>query len=556
MPSNLRQLTIFCLSILFLSSCNVSTVAPLPTEIPTETPTQTLTQTPIITVTPIPPTATPQATPSFMFDSLIPKPVSAIPADGTFYLSPGMSILVDPASEEVKSVGQFLADRLNPATGYAIQVEASDGAFPTGNIFLTLTDADPSLGEEGYKLTITPELVKVSANQPAGLFYGVQTLRQLLPPSIESNQFQPGPWVLAAGTITDYPRFAWRGAMLDVSRHFFNMQEVKRYIDLLSLYKINHLHLHLTDDQGWRIEIKSWPDLTAIGGSTQVGGGPGGFYTQADYAEIVAYAQSRYITVVPEIDMPGHVTAALASYPILNCDGAAPEIPTTIHVLYSTLCISSDSSYQFIQEVLHEVAALTPGPFIHIGGDEAGATSQKDYIAFMQSAQAAVEAEGKQVIGWEEIEQIKLSPGSVVQYWNPDVNTIGQAVQQGNRLVLSPANKTYLNMQYDPSTPLGENVDGYINVETAYSWDPLTLLDGVNEKEILGIEAPLWTESMQTMANIEYMAFPRILGYAEIGWTPQVERDWEGYRLRLGEQGPRLTELGVNFFRSSDIPWK
>jgi hexosaminidase len=556
MASNLRQLTIFWLSFLFLSACNSSAGSPLPTKIFTQTPTLTLTRTPMITITPNPPKGTPQTTQPFLLDSLVPKPVSAIPAGGSFYLTPGMMIFVEPATEEVLSVGQFLAGRLNPATGYDIRVEAKRGALPLGSIFLTLADPVPSFGEEGYQLTITPELIKVSANQPAGLFYGVQTLRQLLPPAIESDNLQPGPWVLATGKITDYPRFAWRAAMLDVARHFFTVHDVEQYMDLLAFYKINHLHLHLTDDQGWRIEIKSWPDLTSIGGRTQIGGGPGGFYTQAEYTEIVNYARSRYITVVPEIDMPGHVTAALVSYPILNCSGVSPEISTTIHVKYSSLCVSSDSSYSFMQDVLHEVAGLTPGPFIHIGGDEAGATSAEDYIAFMQRAQAVVEAEGKHVIGWEEIAQIKLSSGSIVQHWNLGDGNIQQVLQQGNRLIMSPVEKVYLNIKYDPSTQLGPDVGLYLNVETAYDWDPVTLVNGVNEKDILGIEAPLWTETLQTMANIEYMAFPRILGIAEIGWTPQAERNWEGYRGRLAEQGPRLTELGVSFFRSPEITWK
>ena len=450
MPFHLRSLTFLSIAMLSLSACGVHAATSLSTETLTEKPSNTPTQTPTISVTPLPPTATLQATPSFLFDNLIPKPVSTIPMAGSFYLSPGMVILLEPATEEVRLVGQFLADLLNPATGYRIRVEAAGQALPGGSIFLDLNNLNSSLGDEGYQLTITPEFIKVSANQPAGLFYGIQTLRQLLPAAIESNELQPGPWVVAGGIITDYPRFAWRGVMLDVARHFFTVQEVKRFVDLLALYKINYLHLHLTDDQGWRIEIKSWPDLAVIGGSTEIGGGPGGFYTQAEYTEIVAYARNRYITVVPEIDMPGHVTAVLASYPILNCTGIAPEIPTDIHVLYSSLCLSRDPSYQLMQDVVREVASLTPGPFIHIGGDEAGATSASDYIDFFQRAQAAVEAEGKQLIGWDEIAPIKLSPNTVVQYWNPDDDNIELAVRQGNQLVLSPANKAYMNVQYDP----------------------------------------------------------------------------------------------------------
>lgn len=421
---------------------------------------------------------------------------------------------------------------------------------------MSLDNANESLGEEGYELEITPGLVKLTANQPSGLFYAVQTFRQLLPAAIESSNLHSGAWVLAAGKIMDTPRFTYRGVMLDVARHFLNVEDVKRYIDLLALYKINYLHLHLTDDQGWRIEIKSWPNLSAIGGKTEIGGGPGGFYSQSDYSDIVEYAQRRFITIVPEIDMPGHVTAALGSYPILNCDRISPEISTTIHVRYSTLCMSSKTSYQVMEDVLHEVIRMTPGPFIHIGGDEAGATSEEDYITFMLRVQSIVEAEGKRLIGWEEIAQIPLSPGSVVQHWNFGEGNVGKALQHDSRLIMSPVDKAYMNVKYDPTTQLGPDVGLFLNVETAYEWNPQNLVEGVNEDDILGIEAPLWTETLQSMGELEYMTFPRLLGYAEIGWTPQAQRNWEGYRQRLGEQGPRLTELGVNFFRSPEISWK
>jgi hexosaminidase len=544
------------------TACSKPVDRPLPREtpssVPSTIPSQTLALTHAITLitSPVPPTLTPRATPSIQLEAIIPRPVSVSPADGMFYLTPGMEIFVQPGHPEVAQVAQFLADLLNPATGYDIPVQVAKGAPTRRSIVLTLDNADTSLGDEGYRLEITSDLVSVNAIKPAGLFYAVQTIRQLLPASIESATRQPGPWVLPAGTIVDYPRFAYRGVMLDVVRHFFTLQDVERMIDLLTLYKINYLHLHLTDDQGWRIEIKSWPDLTAIGGRSEIDGGPGGFYTQDEYAELVAYAQSRFITIVPEIDMPGHVTAALASYPDLNCDGIAPPIYTTIHVNYSTLCIPGTSSYQFMQDVLHELASLTPGPFLHVGGDEAGATSPENYVAFMQRAQSVVEANGKQMVGWEEIAQIKLSPGSVVQHWNYGEGYILPAIQQGSRLIMSPIEKTYMNVKYDSSTLLGPDIGFYLNVETAYSWDPLSLAAGLAPKDVLGIEAPLWTETLQSLPDLEYMVFPRLPGYAEIGWTPQEQRDWQDYRLRLAGQGPRLAELKVNYYPSAEIPWK
>lgn len=504
-------------------------------------------------------------------ETVIPRPVSEVPTGGTFVLSAGTGIYVESATDETRAIGQYLADHLNPSTGYAIKVQAANGEPAKGNIYLTLTGADPALGDEGYELTITPELVRLVANQPAGLFHGIQTIRQLLPPSIDSPSIQPGPWLMQTGTITDYPRFAWRGAMLDVARHFFSVRDVTHYIDLLAYYKINRLHLHLSDDQGWRIQIKSWPNLTIYGSSLEVGGSPGGYYSQDDYAYIVNYARSRYITIIPEIDMPGHINAALASYPDLNCDGIAPDLYTGAEAADGSLCVNKDITYTFLENVIGELAALTPGPYIHIGGDEALETDRTDYINFVKRVQSIVAADGKQVIGWEEIAQSQLLPTSIAQHWNlaasPDWSAdqqteqqavqqaLQKAVQQGVKVIMSPADKTYLDMKYQDSTTLGQDWAGYINVQTAYSWDPATLVPGITEKDILGVEAPLWSETLNTMDDLEYMAFPRILGIAEMGWTPQARRDWNEYRIRLATHGPRLEALGVHFYASPEIPW-
>jgi hexosaminidase len=487
--------------------------------------------------------------------NIIPGPVSEVATGGTFVLTSQAGITVEPATDEVKAIGQYLADRINLATGYGTKVQGTEIVPAMGNIYLTLTGADPALGDEGYELTITPELVKVVANQPAGLFHGVQTIRQLLPPVIDSPSIQPGPWILGTGTITDFPRFAWRGAMLDVARHFFSVKDVTRYIELLAYYKINRLHLHLSDDQGWRIQIKSWPNLAIHGGSLEVGGGPGGYYSQDDYAYIVNYAGSRYITIIPEIDMPGHITAALASYPELTCDGVAPELYTGRNVGFSSICINKDITYTFLENVISELAAMTPGAYIHIGGDEAKATNQPDYINFVKRAQSIVAANGRQAVGWEEIAQAPLLPGSIVQHWNLTAGLTAQAIQQGARVIMSPADKAYLDMKYTATTVLGQEWAGTINLEKGYSWDPAALIDGITEKDILGVEAPLWSETLNSMEDIEYMAFPRLPGYAEIGWTPQSRRDWSEYKSRLASHGPRLEALGVHFYPSPEIAW-
>jgi len=503
------------------------------------------------------PTATPAMTatpgPSAL-DFLIPLPVSVQSTGGAFTLASTTAIYVEPENAEITATGQYLADKLNPSTGYSLKVLATTGAPSKGNIYLTMTGGEQTFGDEGYELTVTPEGVTLVASQPAGLFRGVQTIRQLLPAAIERADVQPGPWWMPTGVIRDYPRFVWRGVMLDVARHFFSVEDVKRYIDLAAAYKMNRFHLHLADDQGWRIEIKSWPNLTTHGGSTEVGGGPGGYYTQADYADLVAYAQARYLTLIPEIDMPGHINAALASYPELNCDGVAPELYTGTEVGFSSLCIGQENTYTFVDDVIRELAAITPGPYLHIGGDEAQATEAADYLSFINKVQTIVQSYGKQMIGWEEIAQAEVLSTSVAQHWYSDLAQT--AVKKGLKVIMSPAPKAYLDMKYVASTPLGLKWAGYIEVQTGYEWDPATEVSGVSESDVLGVEAPLWSETIQNMKDIEYMAFPRLPGYAEIGWSPATGRNWEEYRVRLGAHGPRLMALDVYFYKSPLVDWQ
>src|SRR5688572_1596275 len=291
---------------------------------------------------------------------LIPKPVSVTPAQGSFELNEKTSIYADKTFRGLENISGYLAQKLFPATGYKLEVAADKGE---NQIALVLSD-NSDLKDEGYDLDIKSTGITITANNPAGIFNGIQTLLQLLPNEITKDAKQDVEWVVGAGNIRDYPAYGFRGAMLDVSRHFFGVDDVKRYIDLISSYKLNTLHLHLSDDQGWRIEIKSWPNLTKHGGSTQVGGGAGGFYTQEQYSDIVKYAQDRFVTIIPEIDMPGHTNAALASYPVLNCNNKATELYTKTEVGFSTLCVRKDSVYKFVEDVVRELAAITPGPYI------------------------------------------------------------------------------------------------------------------------------------------------------------------------------------------------
>ncbi|MGI5375655.1 beta-N-acetylhexosaminidase [Streptomyces sp. CA-251387] len=485
---------------------------------------------------------------------VVPAPESMTPGGSPYRITDGTRILVDD-SREARRVGEYLAGVLRPSTGYPLPVTSH------GRGGLRLRLAQGPFGAEGYRLDSGRSGVTITAAKPAGLFHGVQTLRQLLPAAVEKDSVQSGPWLVAGGTITDTPRYGWRGAMLDVSRHFFTVDQVKRYIDELALYKINKLHLHLSDDQGWRIAIDSWPRLATYGGSTQVGGGTGGYYTKADYKEIVRYAASRYLEVVPEIDMPGHTNAALASYAELNCDGVAPPLYTGTEVGFSSLCVGKEITYDFVDDVIRELAALTPGKYLHIGGDEAHSTSHEDYVKFMDRVQPIVAEYGKTVVGWHQLTGANPSRGALAQYWGLDGTSaeekaqVAKAAQNGTGIVLSPADRIYLDMKYTADTPLGLDWAGLVEVKRSYDWDPGNYLPGAPASAIRGVEAPLWTETITKSADIEFMAFPRVAGVAELGWSPAATHDWEAYKVRLAGQAPRWEALGIGYYRSPQVPW-
>ncbi|WUJ19691.1 beta-N-acetylhexosaminidase [Streptomyces sp. NBC_00390] len=488
---------------------------------------------------------------------IVPAPASVLPGGPPYTLTPQTTIQVD-ASPGVRAVGEYLAGVLRPSTGYALPVTEARGP---GGIRLRLRSAERELGDEGYRLQSSRDALTLTARGPAGLFRAIQTLRQQLPAAVEMDTRQPGPWQVAGGTITDTPRYGHRGAMLDVSRHFFTVDQVKRYVDQLALYKINKLHLHLSDDQGWRIAVDSWPLLATYGGSTQVGGGPGGYYTKAQYKEILRYAAARHMEVVPEIDMPGHTNAALASYAELNCSGIAPPLYTGTSVGFSSLCVPKAITYDFIDDVIREVAALTPGKYLHIGGDEAHSTSHEDYVAFMDRAQATVARYGKTVIGWHQLTGATPAEGALAQYWGLDGTSpaekaqVARAAQNGTRLILSPADRVYLDMKYTKDTPLGLAWAGYVEVQRSYDWDPAAYLPGAPASAIAGVEAPLWSETISSSDHIEYMAFPRLPGVAELGWSPASTHDWEKYKVRLAAQGPRMEALGIDYYRSPQVSW-
>ncbi|WP_407936510.1 family 20 glycosylhydrolase [Lentzea tibetensis] len=487
--------------------------------------------------------------------SLVPVPVSVQAKSGVTHTLTASTKIYTAAGAE--GVGTFLADLLRRSTGYPFPVSAASGT-PSDGISLLLSGAPSSVGQQGYQLDVNAGNVVLRANTAAGLFGGVQTLRQLLPAKVESATVQTGPWTVPGATIVDHPRFTHRGAMLDVARHFHSVSAIKKYLDQMALYKINYFHWHLTDDQGWRIAIDSWPRLATYGGSTQVGGGAGGYYTKAQYQEVVAYAAARHITVIPEVDMPGHTNAALASYAELNCNGVAPGLRTDIEVGYSSLCVSKDITYKFIDDVVREISAITPGPYFHLGGDEANATSDADYQAFMNRALPIVKKYGKTVLGWHEFVKTTTDTAAIPQYWGTTTSnaTVQAAVQRGNKVLMSPANKAYLDMKYNSSTPLGLSWAGFIEVQDAYNWNPGTHLSGVPESAVRGVEAPLWTETIVTSADLEFMAFPRLSVHAELGWSPWSTHNWESFKLRLGAQAPRWATMGINYYKSTQVPWE
>ena len=493
--------------------------------------------------------------------ALIPKPVSQRALVGQdFTLKPWSIVGVASSAKESKAarkVADQLTTQLRRSTGYPLPVIP---LVPEVADIKLSTNGPASLGAEGYQLRADRAALSVTAATPEGLFRGVTTLRQLLPAKADAAHRQAGPWRVTGTTIADSPRYGYRGAMLDVSRHFFSVAEVKRYIDLISLYKLNKLHLHLADDQGWRIQVDSWPRLTTYGGSLEVNGTPGGSYTKAEFAEIVRYAADHYLTVIPEIDTPGHTNAALASYAELNCDGVAPPLYTGTDVGFSSLCVGKEVTYEFLDDVFREVAQQAPGDVIHLGGDEAHSTPHSDYLTFVPKAAALVTKQHKRVMGWQEIAETPLPAGSIAQYWGTDdarsQELARKAAAQGAKVVMSPANRAYLDMKYDDSTPYGQDWAGLVDVQTAYDWNPSTLVPDLPESAVAGVEAPIWTETLDDLDKLEYMAFPRLPGVAELGWSQASALDWTAYKDRLGAQGSRWDVLSVNFYRAPEINWR
>lgn len=515
---------------------------------------------------------------------LVPQPVALAKHTGHFILPP--TVTISMMGNNVQPVMSYLSGKL---TGVGINVLIKKGAASTIKLILN-SQTDQQIGTEGYHLAVTAAGVTIRANQPAGLFYGVQTLLQLFPKQIESVDKVFGvKWALPLVQVTDYPRFAWRGLMFDVARHFFTVAEVKQYIDNMVRYKFNLLHLHLTDDEGWRIEIKSLPRLTQVGAwnvkkvgefgnfSVPTPDEPrnyGGYFTQDDIRELVAYAKSRYVSIMPEVDVPGHSLAAIASYPELSCTPGAELykvrsgekimnfVGGLTALVDNTLCPANEKTYAFLDKVITEVAQLFPFPYIHMGGDECAknfweksdsvkALMQRENLKDMNEVQSyfekrvekIVESKGKKFMGWDEIVQGGLGPNAAVMSWRGISGGV-EAAKQGHEVVMSPSDFAYLDyMQADRITE--PHVYASLRLSKAYQFDPVP--DGVNASLIKGGQANLWTEQIYNMRQVEYMVWPRGMAIAEAVWSPKRPKNWPEFFSRVEKQFPRLDEAEIKY---------
>jgi hexosaminidase len=515
--------------------------------------------------------------------SVIPKPMEMKRSCGHFTLKAKTAIYIQGGSAEIKEVAKYLADQLRGPTGLSLVIlQQSNNASPVGSFLLTTENADCGLGDEGYQLSVTEKNVILRAAHPAGLFYGVQTIRQLLPPQIESRKkVTDVSWAIPCLEIRDKPRFGWRGSLLDCCRQFMSTDFIKRYIELLSYHKMNRFHWHLTDDPGWRIEIKKYPKLTEIGSWRNTGPGNlrppedppqtdeiyGGYYTQEDIRDIVEYAKSRYVTVVPEIEMPGHSSAALAGYPELSCTGGPFEVKNTMGISKDVYCAGNEKTFEFLEDMLSEVIELFPGLYLHIGGDEC----PKDRWKECPKCQARIKAEGlkdehelqsyfvkriekfllsknRKLVGWDEILEGGLAPAATVQSWRGTKGGIAAATS-GHDAIMSPTTHCYFD--YPHSKKEAESFPDWMGVlptEKVYSFEPMPEgLSAEHQHHILGGEGNVWTE-VAPQEEIDSRAYPRLTALAEVLWSPKQHRNWDDFSLRLKSHYKRLDILGVDYY--------
>ncbi len=517
--------------------------------------------------------------------TVIPVPAHIQEKEGEFRLLPGFRILVDGGSKELLAIGEYLALKLKASSGIEVPVFSSPkGEKGENALRMTLNGAEKSLGKEGYVLEISRNGITLQAAAPAGLFYGVQTLIQLLPPEEDpaSGSKEQERLALPCMNIRDLPRYPYRGMHLDVCRHFFPKDFIKKYIDLLAMYKFNTFHWHLTEDQGWRIEISKYPRLaeyasrrreTIIGNdkknAQEFDGTPyGGFYSREDIREIVDYAKKRYIKIIPEIEMPGHSLAALSAYPELSCTGGPFEVATKWGVFKDVYCAGNDRVFEFLENVLTEVIDVFPGTYIHIGGDECPkdrwekcskcqARMKKEGLKdehelqsyFIRRIEKFLLSKGRKLIGWDEILEGGLAPEATVMSWRGTKGGI-KAAQQHHDVIMTPVSYCYFDFyQADRKTePLANG--GYIPLEKVYSYEPTpSELTPQEAKHILGAQGNVWTEYISTPEHAEYMSVLRMCALSEVVWSPAESRNWENFQKRLESHFKRLDAMKVNYCR-------
>lgn len=520
--------------------------------------------------------------------SLIPQPVSLVKGAGYFTL-PASAVIIAPKNEEVKRMATDIAAKLSKGIN---KITVKEGAAVQPKSIILLLVNDKSIRKDGYRLKVTTSGVSLSANDPSGIFYGIQTLLQLFPGTVEAKNdlSKKDKWELPVVTIEDHPRFGWRGLMLDVSRHFFTVAQVKDYIDQMVKYKFNLLHLHLTDDQGWRIQIKSLPKLTEVGAwrvertgtfgtlsKPQPGEAAtyGGFYTHEDIKEIVKYAADRFVNILPEIDVPGHSLAAIAAYPELSCTpGEYYVSPGDRFMVWpgggqhfyglidNTLCPANEKVYEFMEKVFAEVVQLFPFEYIHMGGDETArnfwekteaikAMMQKENLKnldevqsyFVKRMEKIINSKGKKMIGWDEILDGGLAPNAAVMSWRGMKGGI-EAARQGHEVVMSPTDFAYIDyMQGDAA--IEPPVYATLRLKKAYQFDPLP--EGIDASLVKGGQANLWTEQVYNTRHLQYMTWPRGFAIAEALWSPKEKRDWNDFAKRTEQHFSRLTAAEVKY---------
>ena len=498
--------------------------------------------------------------------NVIPKPLSLVQNEGSFKVTKSTKFYA--STPEAKTIATFFASKIESSTGYDLAISEEE---VSSNAIALLIDNSLEVNDEGYTLDATDKLVSIKAKTAKGLFYGMQTLMQLLPAEIESTTVVNGiAWTLPCVTIKDEPRFAYRGIMLDPCRHFIPVENIKKQLDVLALFKINQFHWHLTEDQGWRIEIKKYPKLTEIGSKRVDGEGTeySGFYTQEQIKEVVAYASERFINVIPEIELPGHALAAISAYPELSCKGDSLSPRIIWGVEEDVYCAGKEETFKFLEDVISEVVTLFPGEYFHIGGDECPKVRWEKcplcqkrmrenklknehelQSYFVQRIEKVLASHGKKMIGWDEILEGGLAPSATVMSWRGEDGGIAAASMDHDVIMTPRSNGMYLDHYQGDSKIEPVAIGGYTLLEKTYSYNPVpdTLVGLGKSNFVKGVQGNIWSEYMYTTDLMEYRIYPRILAVAEIGWTPLEGKDYKDFERRIDNALVRLDCHGINY---------